>query len=114
MRESYREVVSEVRRVLTVEEVAAVVGATGRAVQKWAAGDARPGGQRRVRLLDLQYVVCQLDDVYEVEGSGIWLRSPNRLLGGRRPLDVVGAGEVGLVLALVDRLAGGPVPEVGA
>jgi uncharacterized protein (DUF2384 family) len=89
-------------------EIGEIVGAGERAIQKWAAGTARPEGAKRDRLLELQYVIEELSDVYRPEGVEIWLHSPQRALQGRRPLDVLKTGEFQTVLQLVQRLAGGP------
>lgn len=104
----YRHVVADTRRALTLTEIGEIVGAGERAIQKWAAGAARPEGAKRDRLLELQYVIEELSDVYKPEGVDIWLHSRQRALDGRRPLDVLKAGEFQTVLQLVQRLAGGP------
>lgn len=104
----YRHVVADTRRALTLAEIGEIVGAGERAVQKWAAGSARPEGSKRDRLLELQYVIEELSDVYKPEGVDIWLHSRQRALADRRPLDVLKAGEFQTVLQLVQRLAGGP------
>ena len=104
----YRHVVADTRRALTLAEIGEIVGAGERAIQKWAAGTARPEGAKRDRLLELQYVIEELSDVYKPEGVDIWLHSRQRALDGRRPLDVLKDGEFQTVLQLVQRLAGGP------
>ncbi|MCZ2807599.1 DUF2384 domain-containing protein [Modestobacter sp. VKM Ac-2983] len=104
----YQHVVADTRRALTLVEIGEIVGAGERAIQKWAAGTARPEGAKRDRLLELQYVIEELSDVYRPEGVEIWLHSPQRALQGRRPLDVLKTGEFQTVLKLVQRLAGGP------
>lgn len=104
----YRHVVADTRRALTLAEIGEIVGAGERSIQKWAAGDARPEGAKRDRLLELQYVIEELSDVYKPEGVEIWLHSRQRALGDRRPLDVLKAGEFHTVLRLVQGLAGGP------
>lgn len=104
----YRHVVQDTRRALTLAEIGDIVGAGKRSVQKWAAGSARPEGTRRDRLLELQYVIEELSDVFEPEGIQIWLRSRQRALAGQRPLDSLKAGQFLEVLDVVQRLAGGP------
>ena len=103
----YRHVVADTRRALTLTEIGEIVGAGERAVQKWAAGAARPEGTKRDRLLELQYVIAELSDVYKPEGIDIWLHARQRALGDRRPIDVLKAGDFETVLQLVQRLAGG-------
>lgn len=56
----------------------------------------------------LSAILNSLSDTYRPEGVGIWMNSPNRNLGGERPIDLVRRGEAERVLAEADRLAGGP------
>ncbi|WP_375400204.1 antitoxin Xre/MbcA/ParS toxin-binding domain-containing protein [uncultured Amnibacterium sp.] len=104
----YTRVVEEARRVLTAQELAEVTGVKLRAVQNWASGNARPEGIQRSRLLETQYVIEQLGDVYDTEGIEIWMHRPNRRLEHRRPVDALRQGDFENVLRLVDDLAGGP------
>ena len=105
----YRHVVADARRAgLKVAEIGKITGVSERAVQNWANGSSKPGGASRDRLLELKYVIEQLSDVYTEEGIEVWLHARQRALGGRRPVDVLRDGEFETVLALVDRLAGGP------
>ena len=104
---TYRNRAVRVRRALTTEELAQVVDVQPRQVQHWVAGDHRPQGRARERLLDLDYVVELLGDVYDDEGVQIWLHGRNRSLGGRRPLELLIKGDFPTVLAAVERLASG-------
>ena len=104
---TYRDRVVRVRRALSTEELARVVDVQPRQVQHWVAGDHRPQGRARERLLDLDYVVELLGDVYDDEGVQIWLHGRNRSLGGRRPLELLIKGDFPTVLAAVERLASG-------
>lgn len=104
---TYPERVDRVRRGLTMQEVAEVVGVRPRQAQHWAAGNHRPQGSARDRLLELDYIVELLGDVYDDEGIEIWMHAKNRSLGGERPLDLLIAGDFQSVLAAVERLASG-------
>jgi hypothetical protein len=104
----YRHVVADARRALTVAEIAGVTGVGARAVQKWASGSTKPEGTSRERLLELNYVIEQVGDVYDDEGVEIWLHAPQRAFGGRTPLELLRIGQFEDVIALVERLAGGP------
>jgi hypothetical protein len=49
-----------------------------------------------------------LAEVYRPEGVDVWLRSPNKLLDeGRRPCDLIAAGDVEPVFAVIDMLRTG-------
>lgn len=104
----YRHVVADTRRALSLVEIGQITGVGDRAVQNWANGTSRPDGASRERLLELKYVIEQLSDVYTDEGIEIWLHARQRALGGRRPLDLLREGEFEAILAVVERLAGGP------
>lgn len=93
---------------LTVAEIAEIVGVGARQVQNWAAGHGTPANSQRLRqLLDLQYVLDLVSEVFDDEGSLMWLHARNRQLDGSRPLDLVASGETDKVIALLERLADG-------
>jgi uncharacterized protein (DUF2384 family) len=104
----YRALVERIREsALTSAELAEVTGVKVRQVQHWAAGGHRPQGETRDRLLEVAYIVDQLHDVYSPEGVEIWIHARNRDLDGRRPIDLLRAGEFETVLRAVERLQTG-------
>jgi hypothetical protein len=105
--EVYSRIVSDLREIVSTDELAKVIGIHSRQVQNWAAGRNRPQGDNRDYLLGVHYLVRRLRDVYRPEGVEIWLHSRNREFGGERPLDLLAAGEYERVLAAVERLADG-------
>ena len=104
---SYTARAQRVRRGLTTQEVAEVVAVQPRQVQNWIAGSHRPQGRARERLLELDYIVELLGEVYDDEGIEIWLHGKNRSLAGRRPLDILIEGDFQTVLEAVERLTSG-------
>ncbi len=92
---------------ITQAELARAVGATVRTIQNWTSGTARPRGKSAERLLDVSQIVKALGEVYRDEGIQIWLRSRNRNLGGRRPIELLAEGDLDEVLAEVDNLVRG-------
>jgi hypothetical protein len=106
--EVYSRIVEDLRGwAVTTDELAAIAGVHSRQVQNWAAGRNKPQGENRDNLLEMHYLVKRLRDVYQPEGVEIWLHGRNRDLDGRRPLDLLRAGEFETVLAAVERLAEG-------
>jgi DNA-binding transcriptional regulator YiaG len=104
---TYLRIVDQVTRTgISQRELGEAVGASVRTVQNWASGQAAPRGNSRERLLDVQYVVEELRDVYTDEGIQIWLRARNRNFGGQRPIDLITAGDIDTVLQEAQRLAG--------
>lgn len=104
---TYQRVVEDVLGSgLTQVEVGQVVGASVRTVQTWTKGGVTPGGQKVKRLLDLRYLIDELRVAYTDEGVDIWLRSRNRNLNGRRPVDLLLEGEMDAVLTEAQRISG--------
>ncbi|WP_419554356.1 antitoxin Xre/MbcA/ParS toxin-binding domain-containing protein [Candidatus Poriferisodalis sp.] len=106
--ESYALVVEKIRDVgVSSSELAEIVGVGERQVQHWAAGSSRPSAASRDHLVDLYYVVDQLEEVYTPEGAEIWLHSRNRLFDGRRPIEVLRRGGFSEVIDAVESLTHG-------
>jgi DNA-binding transcriptional regulator YiaG len=104
----YSRVVDDVRAGgLSVPEMAQLIGVAERQVRNWSAGANTPSGRNRDRLLQLHYVSQLLRDVYTHEGAEIWLHGRKRSLDGRRPIDLLAAGEYEEVLAAIERLQSG-------
>ncbi|HVX21412.1 MAG TPA: hypothetical protein VHB02_08690 [Acidimicrobiales bacterium] len=75
---------------VTQGDVASVAGVTDRAVRGWATSEIRP--QRYDRLAELRDLVILLSDSLTPRGVGQWLHARNRLLDGKRPLEVLHEG----------------------
>ena len=93
---------------LSAAEIGEIVGVGTRQVQNWASGNGAPANSQRLRqLLDLEYVLDLVAEVFDAEGSALWLHARNRQLDGGRPLDLIANNEADRVIALLDRLADG-------
>lgn len=104
---SYLRIVDDITRSgLTQTELSQVVGASLRTVQNWAAGSGTPAGSKVRRLLDVQYIVRELREVYTEEGVQIWLHARNRNLARQRPIDLLAAGQYDQVLVEAERVSG--------
>lgn len=76
----------------TQADIASAIGVTDRAVRDWAhEKPLRRGNEDRLQAI--RQIVLLLDDSLSKRGVGQWFRAHNRLLGGRRPLDVLGEGD---------------------
>lgn len=105
---TYMRIVDDVTRsVITQAELASAVGASVRTVQNWTRGGTSPRGTTATRLVDVQHLVNELRAVYTDEGIQIWLRSRNRNLDGRRPINLLAEDEIDTVLDEVQRVIGG-------
>ena len=87
------DVVHALRQFGLQAALALATRASLRSVRNWQRTSAiRP--QTEDRLRDLREVVLLLQETLTPRGVGQWLRARNRLLGGRRPLEALAAGEV--------------------
>jgi hypothetical protein len=92
---------------LPLSDISRVTQVKVRQVQHWLAGTSKPQGESLERLVDLNYLVERLANVYQPQGIEIWLHARNRALDGRRPIDMLEAGEFEPVIGLVEQLAQG-------
>lgn len=93
---------------LSAAEIGEVVGVGTRQVQNWASGNGTPASTKRLRqLLDLEYVLDLVTEVFDDEGATLWLHARNRQLDGERPLDLIAKNETDRVIGLLNRLADG-------
>jgi hypothetical protein len=77
---------------LTQAAIALATRASPRSVRNWQRTSAiRPQAEDRLR--ELREIALLLQETLTRRGVGQWLRARNRLLGGRRPLEVLAAGE---------------------
>jgi hypothetical protein len=77
---------------LTQASIALATQASPRSVRNWQRTSAiRPQAEDRLR--DLREITLLLQETLTPRGVGQWLRARNRLLGGRRPLEALAAGE---------------------
>lgn len=76
---------------LTQASIAKATGATVRSVRNWQETSAiRPQNDERLR--ELREIVLLLRETLTPRGVGQWLTARNRLLGGRRPIEVLSEG----------------------
>lgn len=104
----YAQIVSQLReQALTTQELADVIGVNSRQVSNWASGQNVPRGDRRERLLEIDYIVKQLRGIYTREGTEIWLHGRKRSLDHQRPIDLMREGRFQTVLNAIERLNAG-------
>lgn len=69
---------------------------------RWVSGREAPSAGSARRLLDLDYVVSRLEQLYEPATAQTWLTSPNSYLNGSRPLDVLETEGPASVIEAID------------
>lgn len=78
---------------LTQSAIAKATGTSARSVRNWEATSAiRARNDERLR--DLREIVLIFGETLTARGVGQWLRARNRVLNGRRPIDVLAEGRM--------------------
>ncbi|MCU7853318.1 MAG: DUF2384 domain-containing protein [Candidatus Thiodiazotropha sp. (ex Monitilora ramsayi)] len=103
------------RKIESIEEkggmrsadVANILGTRPETVSRWNQGKAFPRGDTEKLLLDLDYIVDQLSDFYEPLEARVWLFSRQRVLDGKRPVDLIQKGDTDTVMQILDQLRDG-------
>ena len=85
-------------------EVANLLGTRPETVSRWNQGRAYPRASTEKTLLELEYIIDQLSDFYEPHEARQWIFAPQKLLGGRSPAALIGAGRIDDVMRLVGQL----------
>lgn len=85
-------------------DVANLLGARPETVSRWNQGKAFPRSDAQRTLLDLEYIVEQLADLYEPREARLWLFSRQKLLDGATPAELIQRGQAAKVIEVVDRL----------
>ena len=88
-------------------DVAQLLDTTPETVSRWRAGRVEPQKERLIRLLELEYLVDALSEIYEPQDARMWLFKRHRLLNGDTPADRIRAGQLDEVLAIVDQIRSG-------
>lgn len=75
---------------LSIEEIAEVLGASPRSVNRWVAREVPPSGEYRDRIEKLSELRHLLDAVFSDQKSRVaWIHSPIPMLKGRSPLSAL-------------------------
>lgn len=73
-------------------------------VSRWNQGKNYPHPKTETILLELEYIIDQLSDFYEPSETRLWLFSPQKLLNGDKPSDLIKDGRLDDVRNLVNQL----------
>lgn len=102
------EVVNGLARLgLTSSDIALATHVNERTVRRWKAGDHTTRGESYDRLTNLRDVVLVLEDSLTRRGVRQWFRAKNRLLDGKRPIDLLAAGDLEAVMRAARAFADG-------
>jgi|SRR6266850_8302235 len=95
------------RAGVTARDVADLLKTTQETVSRWRNGRTEPQRQFRDNLLLLHWLVSELSELYKPAEAKLWLFSPHKLLGGKRPADLISDGKTEEVLRLIEQLKDG-------
>lgn len=87
--------------------VAELLGVNRSQPSRWRTGKEGLAAENQRAVLDLDYVVARLHQVWVPEVAKIWLTSPNAFLGGGTPVETIKQRGVLEVIAAVDAEAAG-------
>ena len=85
-------------------EVASLLGTRPETVSRWNQGRAYPQANTEKTLLELEYIVDQLGDLYEPDEARQWIFAPQKLLSGTSPAELIRTGRIDEVTRLVGQL----------
>lgn len=85
-------------------DVANVLNVRPETVSRWKKGKALPHASTERQLLELEFIVDKLADIYEPQDARLWLFSRQRLLNDSTPADLIQQGRVDEVLSTVNQL----------
>jgi hypothetical protein len=89
-------------------QLAQIVGASPRTVQRWRDSVTFPQHESRKRLDDLVALVHRLDESFKTpEGAVLWLRADSGYFGGLKPIDALLRGRIDAVDAALEALDSG-------
>jgi DNA-binding transcriptional regulator YiaG len=85
-------------------DVANVLGTRPETVSRWKQGRAYPHANTEKTLLELEFIVDELSDFYAPHEARQWIFSPQKLLEGVSPADLIQRGRIDEVRRLVNQL----------
>ena len=88
-------------------DVAKVLQIRPETVSRWNLGKAFPRPEAARILLDLEYVVERLADLYEPDEARLWLFSRQKLLNGKIPAELIQQGHTDEVIKLIRQIEEG-------
>jgi hypothetical protein len=87
--------------------VADLLGVSRSQPSRWRRGAEGIAAHNQRALLDLDYAIVRLHQIWVPEVAAIWLESPNAHLGGATPLQVLRDRGAGALIAAIDAEADG-------
>lgn len=89
------------------KDIANIVSVSAATVSRWSNGKASPDLKTQTLIAELRYVVDRLAEFYSPDEARLWLHTAHPLLGGRRAIDLISAGDTEGVLNIIESLDAG-------
>ena len=87
-------------------DLAELLNTTPETVSRWNQGHTSPRVTAERKILELEYIVERLREFYDdPKDARLWLFSRQKLLGGKKPADLIEAGRIDEVLTLISELS---------
>ena len=86
---------------------AGLLGVDRSAVNQWLRGKRAISAEMRRRVIEVHDVLTRVHQVWPPALAGRWLTGHEPLLGGARPIDVIGIRGAGPVIAALDAISAG-------
>lgn len=93
--------------VLGNNKVAELLGVSRSQPSRWRTGAEGLAARNQRAVVDLDYVIVRLHQLWDPEVAAIWIESPNPHLGGATPLDVLKQRGTQDVIGAIDAEAQG-------
>ena len=95
------------RAGISFRDVAQLMNTTAETVSRWRTGRVEPQPSKFKKLATLAWLAEQLAEFYEPDQAKLWLFTPQRLVAGSRPADLIEEDRLDEVLALIKQLQDG-------
>ena len=89
---------------LRARDLALFLDTTPQTISRWTHGKVEPQQGHLDRLLELEWLIGQLNQFYEPKEARLWLYTKHKLLNGDAPADRLQKGEINSVLSLISQL----------
>jgi uncharacterized protein (DUF2384 family) len=89
------------------KDIANIVQVSPATISRWSSGKAAPDIKAQTIISGLRFVVDRLADFYTPEETRLWLHAPHPMLGGKRAIDLINAGDLAAVLAVIEAMDSG-------
>ena len=97
----------ETKGAMCSADIANVLNVRPETVSRWNNGKALPHASTERQLLELEFIVDKLADIYEPHDARLWLFSRQRLLQDRTPAELIQQGRIDEILVAVNQLLDG-------